>query len=65
MLKAIVKQVQPRTKLLLAQSSGGIAVFADDDGHSQLPRDQQRLVAIIAAEIPSGSTSIAPLVVRR
>src|ERR1035437_10001309 len=29
-------------------SPRGVAVLADDDGHSQLPRDQQRLVTIFA-----------------
>ena len=48
MLEAIVQQVQLRTESLLGQSPGGVAVFADDDRHSQLARDQQRLVAKFA-----------------
>src|ERR1035437_9585673 len=40
MLEAIVEQVQQWTKSLLTQLPGSVAVLADDDGCSQLSRDQ-------------------------
>ena len=44
-LESVVEQVSLRPELLFGKQAGGIAIFADNDGHTQLARDQQRLIA--------------------
>ena len=44
-LKAVVEQVQLRTKLRFGEAASLVAIFADDHRNLQLARNQQRFVA--------------------
>ena len=45
MLKAVVEQMKLRTESRLGEMSGLVTIFADDDRHLQLARDEKWLVA--------------------